>query len=58
MKYIVTYKNADNKIITKSFVYRDNAAEFTKRLDSRIEVGTCLGYIMHAMKESDTDAHS
>lgn len=51
MKYNVTYTNADNKTITKWFICRANADSFTKRLDSRIEVGTCLGYIMTCIKE-------
>lgn len=43
---LIRYRNRDGKTIVKHFTDLGAAYEFIRRLDDRIEKGTCYGYIL------------
>lgn len=43
---LLEYIGRNGKIIMKSFTNMDDAFSFCKRLDERIEKGTCGGYLL------------
>lgn len=46
IKALVEYIGRNGKIIMKAFTSQEEAEDFTKKLDERIEKGTCGGYIL------------
>lgn len=46
IKALVEYIGRNGRTIVKAFLSVEEATEFTKKLDDRIEKGTCGGYIM------------
>ena len=48
---IITYIGSKGKTLAKKFEDMQSAEAFTKKLDERIEKGTCGGYLMTALKK-------
>ena len=46
IKALVEYIGRNGKTIMKAFTSLEEAEDFTKKLDERIEKGTCGGYIL------------
>ena len=46
IKVLVEYIGKNGRTIVKAFSTIEEATDFTRRLDERIEKGTCGGYIM------------